>query len=829
MFKRTSALIVLCGVALASCLPTQEGFEYDLSGQDVRITFLHTSDIHSRLIPYDFNPLKTDVDLGLIPEAGPFGGATRMAALLKRERARADRSLHVDSGDCFQGAPIFNVNEGEVEFRFLSEAGLDAAVVGNHEFDAGALNFAEQARDHARFSLLAANYEWMDPNGLSSHHAGQYTSPYSIHHVQGLKVGVIGMANLSSLNSIVEGGNSLQVTPFEQNEAARRYVEFLKPLVDLVVVVTHLGLHEDQELIRGYEAFYEYGTAKEHLRWQKDGITLECDRTLPADAQQGCAGKPDTAWEIREWFGTSDRTHEGVDRSVVRVFIPGVSGIDIIFGGHLHVVLNPPQTLLDPSGRNVLLVHSGAFAKYVGRLDAVVRMPEAGADAPEGAELVSHDYRALPLDALWCDDDLRAWRHNDFWDENTFQHEPLVKEGIARCSELEDRRTTELLQPYILGMDTELQLTSIFGYSPQAIVRRSNSTDGDSPLGNLTADSMRKRRRVEAEMALTNTLGIRDNLYPGPITQEAMFNVFPFENTINIMYLSGSEMQQMLDFVAARSAERGCQAQAQISGASFTMDCAQAQLNALRLPCDATLQGEANGTDCPQEDRENHSRWQCLQDGSSDPSAGRCYANTATEVRINRQPLDRFGVYKIAVNDYIAKGGSGFAVLKRNTTRIETGISLRDSLIGYLKGFCSCEDINNGYTHARNDPNGEPCGMLVNPGVSNERVVDDQTRAFCAATGAYADRLAQTVGSCTCADILQNNAEACGDALTDDNRAMCRGDGGPTIGRCSCAEALAGDPSCGYVPRTMRAYCLSPTTTAVISGLSDGRIGRRVK
>lgn len=823
-------LLAAVSLALASCMPTLDGFEYDLSGQDVRMTFLHTSDIHSRLIPYDFTPLKTDMDLGLIPEAGPFGGATRMAALLKRERARGDRVMHVDSGDCFQGAPIFNLNLGEVEFKFLTEAGLDAAVVGNHEFDAGARNFAEVARDHAGFYLLAANYEWMDPRQLNSHQAGQYTAPYSIHNVQGVKVGVIGMANLSSLNSIVEGGNSLQVTPYEQNEAARKYVEFLKPVVDLVVVVTHLGLHEDQDLIRGYEAFYEYGKAKEHLRWAKDGVKLECDRTLPSDRQQGCQDKPAGAWEIREWFGTSDRTHENVDRSVVKVFIPGVSGIDIIFGGHLHVVLNPPQTLADPSGRNVLLVHSGAFAKYVGRLDAVVRMPAAGADRTEGAELISHDYRAFPLDGLWCDDALRAWRHAEFWDPNTFQNEPLVKEGIARCTALEDRRTTQLLQPYIFGMDTDLQLTSIFGYAPGDVARRSNSTDGDSPLGNLAADSMRKRRRVEAEMSLTNTLGIRDNLYPGPITQEAMFNVFPFENTINIMYLSGSEMQQMLDFVAARSAERGCQAQAQISGARFVMDCAQAQLNDLRIPCDAGRTGEQNGLDCPQENRESHARWQCLQDGSSDASSGRCYANPATDVRINNQPLDKWGVYKVAVNDYIAKGGSGFAVLKRNTTRIETGISLRDSLIGYLKGFCSCEDINNGHTRARNDPDGEFCGQLVNPGVSSERRVDDQTRAYCATAGAFAERLSETVGSCTCADVLQGDTEACDAAdLNDQNRDYCRADGGPTLGRCSCAEALSGAETCGHVTRAMRAFCLSPTTTAVISAHTDGRIGRRLK
>jgi hypothetical protein len=39
----------------------------------------------------------------------------------------------------------------------------------------------------------------------------------------------------------------------------------------------------------------------------------------------------------------------------------------------------------------------------------------------------------------------------------------------------------------------------------------------------------------------------------------------------------------------------------------------------------------------------------------------------------------------VAVNDYIAQGGSGFAVLKRNTTKFNTGISLRDALVDYIR------------------------------------------------------------------------------------------------------------------------------------------------
>ncbi len=835
-------------------MPVLEGEELPLAGQEVRLTLLHTSDIHSRLIPYDFAPLKTDVDLGLIPEAGPFGGATRMAAIVKRERARTDRVLHLDSGDCFQGAPIFNINNGEAEFRILSEMKLDAAVVGNHEFDAGLTNFVTKARDFASFPLLAANYFWDVPTDESGSNAGaaRVTAPYSIRTVQGLRVGVIGMANISSLNSLVEGGNSLQATPLEQNEAARAYVELLRPVTDLIVITSHLGLHEDQDVVRGYEAYYEYERARPFIEREKN------------------------PWKVLEWQAGAS---EGDPRAVVKVFIPGVSGIDAIMGGHLHVVLNPPQSVSDPDGRKVLLVHSGAFAKYVGRADLVVKMPE-GKGTRDGAEIVSHDYRVFPLDALWCDDGMRKLYADNFWTAGQFMARPDVRAAVQRCGQQEDRRTTGLLQPYILGMDYNLNLTSIFAYAPRDVSRRNNSTGGDSPLGNIAADSMRKRRRVEAEMALTNSLGIRDNLYAGVVSQESMFNVFPFENTINIMYLSGTEIQEMLDFVAERSSERGCVSQAQVSGVRFTMDCAQVQINDLEIQC----KPELRGADCPAENREGHAPWQCLDD----QNGKRCWAHPAIDIVINGKPIDPNGSYRVAVNDYIAKGGSGFRVLKRNTTRIETGISLRDSLIGYMQGFCTCDDINAG---DKQSATGEYCGTLVN----GEYKVSDEIKSYCAATQDFKaalptldkkvtlkDAVTREVkeGTCTCRDLFlstENAAERCnlpgltpekiqlacarddvkvgkkadGQACTCEDllenvdtapqrcsapdlkpasiAGMCAMPAGPYTGRCSCRELLVGATACGIITPQLRTFCENPSSVAVANATEDNRIGRRVK
>lgn len=792
---------VAAAMVQTSCLPTLEGYDIDLSGQQVRFTFLHTSDIHSRLLPYDFNPLKTDSDLGLIPEAGPFGGATRMAALLQRERSRADRVLHLDSGDSFQGAPIFNLNLGEVEYKFLSLVGLDAAVVGNHEFDAGAANFTKQARDAARFPVLVSNYQWEDYNQAGSNGTAFFTSPYTIKNVGGMRVGVIGLGNLGSLNSIVEQGNSLQAIPLEQNEIVRSYVQFLRPSVDLIVISSHAGLTEDQDLVQGYEAYYEWSLAKKFVE------------------------RPDLPWKVLERFGDeSDPT------SVVHVEIPGVEGIDVILGGHLHIVLNPPQLLTDPAGRKVILSHGGAFSKYVNRIDAVVQMPEKGVNEYEGGEIISFDFRVFPIDSLWCSESLHDFYKSQFWGPGEFMTNDKVRAGLAQCQEFEDRNTTQLLLPYITDLDVRLNLTSLFAFAPRDIARRNNSTGGDSPLGNITADSMRRRQGVEAEVAITNSLGIRDNLYAGPLTQEAMFNVFPFENTINIMFLSGREMQEMFDFIAERSSQRGCGAQAQVSGARFTMDCAQAQLNALRSPCDKT--GDAS--DCPADDRSNgRAPWQCLEDPTS-PTGGRCWAHTGTNITINGVALRESETYRVAVNDYIARGGSGFLVLKRNTTRVETGIPLRDSLIGYMTNFCSCDEV----LAAQTDPQGniigakgQPCGFR-DPLAPTRWVVDPQEVSFCTQAAAFREELYKPRGACTCADVFRKDTVACanggefGPQIAECQAAL---PDGPALGRCNCRQALAGDVICGNVTRTVRNYCENPTKLPIAVGSEDGRISRRVK
>ena len=74
-------------LALASAC-VYRGESVDLSGQDVRVTFLHTADWHSRLFPYNLQIGHIDSGLGLgevgnIADVG--GGKNRVAGRKPRD------------------------------------------------------------------------------------------------------------------------------------------------------------------------------------------------------------------------------------------------------------------------------------------------------------------------------------------------------------------------------------------------------------------------------------------------------------------------------------------------------------------------------------------------------------------------------------------------------------------------------------------------------------------------------------------------------------------------------------------------------------------------
>ncbi|MBN2362280.1 MAG: bifunctional metallophosphatase/5'-nucleotidase [Deltaproteobacteria bacterium] len=575
---------VLTALVVSACY--EEGPTIDLGDRDVALTILHTSDIHSRILPYTYDPPAPIEENGLTKENAPFGGIAKLATLIKRERARAKRVIYVDSGDIFQGAPIFNYFKGEPEVRAMSELKLDAFALGNHDFDLGVDNAVLQYGTWANFPVMAANWSTDRADVLGNKQLGSIISPLVVLDVKGLRVLIIGLGNRSSMTSLGEGGNSMGVTPYDPHPLVQQYINQWAPYVDLVVGVSHLGLDEDIRLITG---------------------TYRYLRESELSSSPGC--------------GPSS------EPGVLRCRVPGVRGLDLLFGGHHHIVLNPPKVLPDPDGRSVPLVHTGAFLQFLGRLDVITR-PAKYAEPPRpdwyGREVIDHKYTLFPIDRRTRDD-------------------PRMQRRLA---------------PYVQELALNTNLGKPVAFAPESLLRRSPSGT-DSVLGNIVAEAIRTRAGVETDFAMTNSLGIRDNIYPGVITSETLFNVFPFENTIATMFVSGAEVQEIFDFVAGRSTARGCQSQVQVAGVSFTMRCDCAINNDGCCAAATRYQGEY-------------------------PKA------CAENIRIRGVPINPNGTYELGSNDYIAGGGSGFIMLRRNTTQRNTGIPLRTAVEEWMQQQPPC-------------------------------------------------------------------------------------------------------------------------------------------
>lgn len=195
-----------------------------LPSEMVKLTILHTNDVHSRIDPF---PMDGTSNQGL-------GGVAKRAALIKKIRTQEKNILLLDAGDIFQGTPYFNFYNGEIEMKLMSEMGYDAATIGNHDFDAGMDNLALQLKN-ATFPLVNANYDFSN-TVMKSH-----VQPYKIFKKQGIKIGVFGVG--IELKGLVQKSLYKETVYNDPLSNANKTATFLKQeeKCDYVICLSHLG------------------------------------------------------------------------------------------------------------------------------------------------------------------------------------------------------------------------------------------------------------------------------------------------------------------------------------------------------------------------------------------------------------------------------------------------------------------------------------------------------------------------------------------------------------------------------------------------------------
>ena len=204
---------ILIGAAGISTLSSFDILDIVSKEKLVKLTILHTNDMHSRIDPF-----------------GP------------NDKKYANNVILLDAGDIFQGTPYFNLFGGEIELKLMSQMKYDASTMGNHDFDNGIDGF-NNVLHNANFPFLCANYDF-DHTILKGK-----TKPYHIINKQGIKIGIFGIG--IELDGLVDPrlyGNTVYNDPIT---TANKYAKLLKEkhACNAVICLSHLGYDYEHEIL----------------------------------------------------------------------------------------------------------------------------------------------------------------------------------------------------------------------------------------------------------------------------------------------------------------------------------------------------------------------------------------------------------------------------------------------------------------------------------------------------------------------------------------------------------------------------------------------------
>ena len=202
-----------------------------------------------------------------------------------------------------------------------------------------------------------------------------------------------------------------------------------------------------------------------------------------------------------------------------------------------------------------------------------------------------------------------------------FAHQQTPQQYSIDSTVVADSSLAQMLKPFKRGVDTQMQV--VIGRTDIPLTK----AQPESTLGNFVADAQLMAARVidpKVDASISNYGGLRiPYIDPGPLTRGKMYELMPFDNMLTIIEIPGTIVKQFCDFMAAKKGWP-------VSGISFTIKDKVAE--------DITIGGK--------------------------------------ELNLNLY-------YRIAVSDYVARGGDNCDFLSSSRKRF-TSIFIRDAMMAYV-------------------------------------------------------------------------------------------------------------------------------------------------
>ncbi|MEW5675778.1 5'-nucleotidase [Flavobacterium enshiense] len=177
-------------------------------------------------------------------------------------------------------------------------------------------------------------------------------------------------------------------------------------------------------------------------------------------------------------------------------------------------------------------------------------------------------------------------------------------------------------------------LDNILAYSPETLDK--SKGEWQTTIGNLMADLtveignpvFNKRTGKNIDICLLNHGGIRAVLPKGNVTTRTAFEIMPFENSLIIVELKGTQIREMAEYIL--------------------------------------------------KEHKPHPLWGMKLIFNKD-------AMTVKSILINGKPLDNNTIYYVATSDYLSNGGDKMDFFKKAAKTHDMDYKLRNVIIDYFK------------------------------------------------------------------------------------------------------------------------------------------------
>ena len=217
----------------------------------VEVQLLAINDFHGNLEATDglrLNPA-TGGGSSRDPEAVLAGGVEYLASHIRSLESTNPNTAVVAAGDIIGASPLLSaLFHDEPTIEAMNLIGLDAAGVGNHEFDEGAAELRRMQTGGCHPTdgcadgdgFAGAEFPFLAANVVDAETGEPFFAPYVIRNYQGAKVAFVGMT-LEATPSIVTPSGIEGLEFLDEADTVNALIPELEKRADAVVVLLHEG------------------------------------------------------------------------------------------------------------------------------------------------------------------------------------------------------------------------------------------------------------------------------------------------------------------------------------------------------------------------------------------------------------------------------------------------------------------------------------------------------------------------------------------------------------------------------------------------------------